>query len=166
MHEFATMGGLISYFRRNSVVVMSPAAYKEEQNLEALYGKEVSDAVHSGNKLLSSFPVLDLQGRMGATDYVDMVDPQEMTAPVMRFVDKFNRPGLVFRLRGLGEHADICNTVAWFQRYTNDPRIWTYGMGHSDNTITNVYGGDFHRAVMPEYVKGWLLGTDLLFVTQ
>lgn len=145
---------------------MSPEAYKEEQRLEALYGKEVSDAVHSGNRMLSSFPVLDLQDRVGATEYVDFLDPQEMTAPVMRFVDKYSRPGLVFRLQGRGEHANICNTVAWFQRYTNDPRTWSYGMGHSDNTIAGIYGGDFHRAVMPVYVKGWLLGTDPLFLPQ
>jgi len=76
-----------------------------------------------------TLPVLDLKNRGGNTDYIDFLTPEDMTAPIMRFVDKFRRPGLAFLLRGPKNESGV---VSVFQRYTENSRTWVYG--------TNIYG--------------------------
>ena len=37
-------------------------------------------------------PILDIQSREGATGYIDFIDINEVTSPLMRGVDVYNRP--------------------------------------------------------------------------
>ena len=88
---------------------------------------------------VSRLPVLDFGDRMGITDYIDMLHPADMTHPVMRFTDRFNRPGIAFHVEGhadgnFGYHRvpreirDISGVLAVFKRYP-DRNSWRIGMG-------------------------------------
>ncbi len=40
-------------------------------------------------------PVFDIGERTGATQYVDIIDHDEVSHPVMKFVDKFQKSGII-----------------------------------------------------------------------
>lgn len=61
-----------------------------------------------GQERYNALPVLDLSGRV-ARDYVDYIRPADMTAPIMRFTDPVNRPGIAVRTN--------YGVQAFFQRY-------------------------------------------------
>jgi len=145
-----------------------PLDQAKEQELENIYGGAIAQLFRKCNRPLSTLPVLDLGDRHGHTDYIDFLQPEEMTAPVMRFVDRFRRPGIAFRLQAVHRTDKTKSVVfAWFQRYSDDKRTWSFGWGNSDSTIENEYLSQsvpFGRPDIPERVKGWLNRTDLLFL--
>jgi hypothetical protein len=48
-----------------------------------------------GDQYIQALPILDLTNRMGGTDYIDFITPQDMSASVMRGIDCFRRPLLL-----------------------------------------------------------------------
>lgn len=113
-------------------------------------------AVFSQNQMsISDLPVLDLNGRCGHTDYIDFILPDEMTCGIMRYKDKFDRPGLVFRLMGISNSEiydyyglpikQIKTTIALFQRYTDSTTCWAIGYGNSDRSVEDAYNGHHKR---------------------
>jgi hypothetical protein len=92
--------------------------------------------------------VLNITGRVGATDYIDFIDPQEMCESKMAFLDDFRRPGFVLRLYQKGQPEKLY-TFAAFQRYTNNARNWSYGWGHSDATLEHAMY-EYHRRLEME----------------
>lgn len=88
---------------------------------------------------IDQLPVLDLKGRQGSTDYIDFIRPGDMTAPVMRYKDRFNRLGLALHLRcTYGEWKDKEVVFAPFQRYTGNSK-WTFGWGGSQSFVERAY---------------------------
>ncbi len=123
-----------------------------------------------------NLPTLDLGQRQGATDYIDFVDVSEMTAPVMKFVDKFARRGLLLCLRGSGWGRPYLSadktlrqiwdqpqyfTLALFQRYT-DGSQWSFGWGHSDHALEHIApeGAFLNNTVLPAALTCWLKHVD------
>lgn len=47
---------------------------------------------------ISQLPVLDLGNRMGGAGYIDFIQPADMTQSVMRFRDRFGRPGIALKI--------------------------------------------------------------------
>ena len=60
--------------------------------IEGHYPAEIVEAFKSGGLPIAQFPVLNLRGRMGGTDYVDFLWPVEVIQP-MRFRDRYGRYG-------------------------------------------------------------------------
>ena len=56
---------------------------------------------------------------LGPTDYIDNIKPSDLTYPVMRGKDIYNRLYVVVHYKN--------NVQTYFQRYTNDDTLWTYG---------------------------------------
>jgi hypothetical protein len=77
---------------------------------------------------ISNYPVLDLNGRNGSTDYIDFLQPKDLTAPIMRGIDCFRRPFITFRyMVSDGRNSDNMEVETIFQRYTDDKLCWTSG---------------------------------------
>ena len=70
-------------------------------------------------------PVLDLQGKMGPTGYLDFLDANEVSAPIMKGLDHAGRPFIAIKMTDTETNEDFVITV--FQRYTNDS-CWTHGI--------------------------------------
>lgn len=123
-----------------------------------------------------NLPTLDLGQRRGSTGYIDFVDVSEMKAPVMKFVDKFNRRGVLLCLRGSGwgrpDDSDDETlrqiwdepqyfTLALFQRHT-DGSQWNFAWGHSDHNLQHIApkGAFLNNTVLPAALTCWLKHVD------
>ena len=98
---------------------------------------------------------LDISSRGESNDYIDYIKPEEMTHPIMKFKDKFNRHGFLFRIKGktdddikfsfpIEETIKIKNievTLAIFQRFIKNPfdNRWEYAWGDSNPIIPKIY---------------------------
>ncbi len=71
-------------------------------------------------------PILDLQRRTG--NYIDFLEPKDLTSPLMKGIDKFDRPFLAIKLNDQQEQMDF--VVVLFQRYSDNDR-WVY---HCENS--------------------------------
>lgn len=70
-------------------------------------------------------PILDLGDRQGETEYIDFIEWNEVTSPVMTGVDKFNRQFIVIKATIDDVETPLMQT--FFQRYsdnTHDNNFW------------------------------------------
>jgi hypothetical protein len=69
---------------------------------------------------------------MGGTNYIDFLQPEDLTAPLMRGVDIFNRPFLSMRTSvdySTGSRTAV-HTI--FQRYRDDANLWVCASAAND----------------------------------
>ena len=88
--------------------------------------------------LFQNFPRLDIGSRAGDTDYIDFLQVDEVTHPVMIGVDRFNRPFIVAKYKVEGADTIIMDT--YFQRFSNDTRVW-HCCGHATRLLLETCGG-------------------------
>ena len=89
---------------------------------------------------ISQLPVLDLGDRQGWTDYIDFLTAEDMTYPVMRFKDCFDRPGIALHIHRRGQKKGA--VLALFQRTLNNKDRWALGSRNDyDAYISNIRGG-------------------------
>jgi hypothetical protein len=69
---------------------------------------------------LETLPILDLGDRSGATDYIDFIKPENLTAPVMKGLDIHKRPFISLKIKRK-DHDEVFVTTI-FQRYTDHTR--------------------------------------------
>ncbi len=81
-----------------------------------------------GLDYLISLPILELQGQLTWRDYIDYLNPEDLSHSIMRGINN-QRPFIAFRYRVASE----CVVEVLHQRYTGDPTCWTCG--------TNSYSG-------------------------
>lgn len=81
------------------------------------YPKEMKRLFRYCKVPIFKLPVLDLGGRWGPTEYINMIDPEDMEFPIMRFADRFGRPGIAFHLEG---HAETQVEISGQQRQIRD----------------------------------------------
>jgi len=91
-----------------------------------------------GEAALENLPVLDVGTRNGPTDYIDYLTIADLTAPVMKGVDRFRRPFIAMKLSAVSDHVE--NEVyefvgTFFQRYTDDEVNWAYGTCYKLNML-------------------------------
>ena len=68
---------------------------------------------------LDDVPELDLQGKMGPTDYIDFVKPWHFKETFRKGTDMYQRKFFCYN------YGDGVLTL--FQRYTDQPDYWTHG---------------------------------------
>jgi hypothetical protein len=102
---------------------------------ECEYPERIRRIFTECNKSIWKLPILDLGDRRGATSYIDFIQNEEMTAPIMRFKDVHNRPGIAFLIQ-VGNYHGV---LAIFQRYSDTRKRWSMGWGNSDMTIEAWY---------------------------
>ncbi len=80
-------------------------------------------------------PVFEINNaKFDMTSYPDFIRHDELSAPIMRCVDKFNRFIIIFKVKFIMLDTTIKMTEVLFQRYSDNPR-W--------NTATCPQGHDF-----------------------
>ena len=130
-------------------------------DLNLVFPSKLVEVFTELNKPISELPILDLKNRQGGTDYIDFLTSEDMTFPIMRFVDKFRRNGIAFHLKGVANKTyndskdslksldEIIRVLVIFQRYTPDSNsvgtitIWAKAWGDSNHTIEYIYN-EFH----------------------
>lgn len=90
--------------------------FKADSKIKSLFG---------GVKGFEALPILTFNPLRQTGDYIDFITPQEMSAPIMRGVDKHGRE--FFTIRANGNEGVYCQT--FFRRYMHQGS-WTQG-GHS-----------------------------------
>jgi hypothetical protein len=114
---------------------------RREHEVEPQYPVDYKQVFADNYQPIDQLPVLNLEGRQGHTDYIDFIRTSEMTAPVMRYKDRFNRIGLALHLRcTYGEWKDKEVVLAPFQRYTGG-NTWAFGWGRSQCFVEWAYQG-------------------------
>ncbi len=90
-----------------------------------------------GIQNFEQLPILDLKGRMGGTQYIDFLTPDELPAPLMKGLDKYERPFLAIKVKD--KKNDYVFVATLFQRYTNDER-WTWiAEGGLNNPLSHLF---------------------------
>lgn len=108
--------------------------------------QEVLD-LFGGKDNFEKIPVLDVSDRAGWTGYINFIRPDELSHPIMRGVDKVNRPFFVIRAEN-AKTSDLV-TVTYFQRYSDDIQTWAQG-GDGKNKLSQIV---FHREKELEDLK-------------
>lgn len=86
---------------------------------------------------IHKLPVLDIGNKMGATEYIDFIREEDMTAPIMRGFDCFSRPFLVFHMK-MGDQVFL-ETV--FKRYSSYYDKCWMSCGHATPNLIQSCGG-------------------------
>lgn len=73
------------------------------------------------DEVCEKYPRLDLGQRVGRTEYIDFILPDELTAPVMRGVDCLQRKFICIRII-LSNGRKVATT--FFQRHANNSDYW------------------------------------------
>jgi hypothetical protein len=73
---------------------------------------------------------LDIENRVGFTDYIDFIALDEMNGPVMYGVDVFNRNFVVIKMKV----DDEIISQTFFKRYSKDEIVWM-GCGHATKDL-------------------------------
>ena len=78
-------------------------------------------------------PVLDLKNRMGLTDYIDFLLPDDLSAPIMCGVDAYSRPFVAFKVQAQAQAQAVENREPYeivgtfFQRFSDNMDAWAFG---------------------------------------
>ncbi len=110
---------------------------KNDAVVNPIYSKDMLEIFRHCHLSVARLPVLDLGNRMG--EYIDILKPEDMTHPIMRFKDQDDRPGIAFHIEGYADGSiqylgvaipiqNISGVLAVFKRY-NDENVWKIGMG-------------------------------------
>ena len=81
-----------------------------------------------------TLPILNLENRMGLTDYIDFLVPEDMSHSIMKGIDAYRRPFVAFKVRAVrasegpsGSTGSSLHVCTFFQRYSDDTESWAYG---------------------------------------
>lgn len=105
---------------------------------------------------LSNIPILDIKEQMGPTDYIDFILKDTVTHKIMRGKDKFNRYFLCFRYKLNNINNKFSPEVfveTIFQRYTNNPELWTCGGHVGLNMIKEIGNSHYLNEVNYNYLR-------------
>ena len=89
----------------------------------------------------NKYSILDLKSRIGSTDYIDFIKPDELgDLNIMKGKDILNRNFIVFKSELLINDKKIKMFTTFFQRY-NDNSITYHTAGHYGKLLFNTEGG-------------------------
>ncbi len=104
----------------------------------------------------SQVPIIDLQGRMGSTDYIDFLQIEDLKDhSVVKFKDCYGRVGMAFRAKIKKQFQDSKESkrtfvFSFFQRYSNSMEQFSCCINH-DKTHGNEF--DSIRSAALVYLK-------------
>jgi len=117
-----------------------------------------------GKKRCETLPILDISHIEMRGDYIDMIRPDDMSCPIMRGVDKYNRIFFTIRFRDVSNNKYHCQTLFQHFRYSTNCCNWITGTSSLDlisfsgylidNCVVNKYIYDtFLLAIKNNYIK-------------
>jgi hypothetical protein len=84
--------------------------------------------IMGGLRQMVRFPILSWKNRFwGDTRYIDNIQPDDMSNPVMLGTDTHQRPFIALRINGLSGNNDKPVVEILFQRFQDNPRKWVNG---------------------------------------
>ena len=101
--------------------------------------------------IFHNIPILNVDHSRGRTDYIDYIKHNDMTHPIMKGIDIYNRPFIAIRYHCLDNSTiktfsknsptdDISQTsLCIFQRYSDCPELLVIG-SHYFHTINSIGG--------------------------
>lgn len=119
------------------------------------------------NKFVQDLAVPTLNGvTVGHTGYLDQLKVEDLASPVMKGVDEHGRPFLAMKLQLVIEFDDSASpaiketqVACFFQRYSDQDRVWTIGIRGESFSPDLVGQGAGH--VDPEKIQQLLAGAKL-----
>jgi hypothetical protein len=89
----------------------------------------------------NDYPILDIGNKNGYTDYLDFIKFNDLTAPIMKGYDQFNRAFFVLRAIITKSDGSTLKTMeTFFQRYSDYEDVW-HGCGHDGPYFLSTEGG-------------------------
>lgn len=85
---------------------------------------------------------LNVSFRYGTTNYIDFIKQSELQENVMKGIDDFNRPFIVFKAEIIYDNSkfNIKTFTTFFQRYTDDKLLW-HSCSHDGPLLFDTSGG-------------------------
>lgn len=107
--------------------------YEKVQFIKRCYPKSIIDAM-GGLENFLTFPILEWKNHfIGFTDYIDRINPLDVSHSIMIGKDVYNRAFITLKLnKGVYIHDFV---ITLFQRYSNDHGTWTHGKRGSSTFI-------------------------------
>ena len=84
------------------------------------------DALNEIMEITTDFDVLDIGNRIGMTGYIDFIDINEITVPVMKGTDTYGRPFFTVCAEILyADGTNVFTFTTFFRRYTEqNSKVW------------------------------------------
>ena len=89
------------------------------------------DRIELPDDFTTEYPILDLQGKVGYSEYIDFLRSSDLSYPIMVGIDALCRPFVTFRIQN-GEHIQA---LVIFQRYTSNTYCYTNSGFLSDRSM-------------------------------
>lgn len=103
---------------------------KKKELILSTYDKNII-RILGGMKKFIEFPTLKWDDKfMGGTGYIDKIDVNDVSAPIMLGLDIWSRPFITLKV-----YEGSPKILTLFQRYTNDNTTWTHGTKYPNNII-------------------------------
>ena len=105
-------------------------------------------------------PVLDLQGNMGSTDYIDFLGWDDVEFPVMKGVDRFNRKFFVIKMILINNVNSKKRKIiqVFFKRFTPPEEKGWQGASYGYSLISTSGGMDSHQVdLIDKLMRGKLV---------
>lgn len=112
------------------------------------FNKKAEIVENLGIQNFGRLPILNLQGRMGYRNIIDFLIPEDLSAPIMKGLDRYGRPFLAIKLMDR-THAHIF-VATLLQEKLNEER-WTW---HSPNGYENLLSKMVNGSLMNPYYIG------------
>lgn len=93
-----------------------------------------------GERALYNLPVLEWRDTWPSREYIDLLQPENLQAPIMRGMDRFKRPFIAICFM----HSDGVGVATFFQRCSNKKNNWAIG-GHAKHLISMNCSSMFHN---------------------
>ena len=86
--------------------------------------------------------ILDITHRYGSTTYIDFIKQNEVEENIMKGIDDFERPFIVFKAKIIYENSKFNKNIftTFFQRYTDNLLLWC-ASGHDGVLLFDTIGG-------------------------
>jgi hypothetical protein len=86
--------------------------------------------------------ILDVSNRYGVTSYIDFIERSELQGNIMKGIDDFERPFIVFKTEIIYENTNFNKKTftTFFQRYTDNLLLW-HACGHDGPLLFDTIGG-------------------------
>jgi hypothetical protein len=90
----------------------------------------------------TSCDILNISYRYGSTSYIDFIEKSELKENVMKGMDDFDRPFIVFKAEIIYENSKFNKKTftTFFQRYTDDKLLF-HACGHDGPILFDTVGG-------------------------
>lgn len=131
---FKEIGKIAQLSKKFKALTDSEQLWKLIAKNEKLSDYFIEMKVFKSRKDYLKAPVLDLCGRMSNSGYIDFMTIEDVTAPIMRGFDQWNRPFITLRYSLQKEDKTETSVITVHQKYKDCKTIIASGFKANENT--------------------------------